>query len=368
MGIDKADIRNIVHYDFPRSLEGYSQEIGRAGRDDLPSKCALYLCSRDWQKRETLCRADLPSKKSIHGLLNELFDRNAAAGKDDVIEANLYHQSKTWDIKVRHFRFTELQCSDFKKMNTLGLLYSQLELRFELLRAITPKYSKYAYKPSFRYHLAVSEVCLIGTAIITNSSVGRTMRVVDVDMISDRLGYPREDVVRKLQDWSDKGYVELKPSGVVNRYRIIRPFPREREDRESLISSIYKQMELREMEDLRKSQEVINLITDGKCFAAALADHFGDKIPGGKCAKCQWCKTGVRVEIDQYDGALDIPIDQNKIKAVLAATPSRDDPRFLAKIAFGISSPRVVTERCGQRNPVFGSMACCNFEVSLFIP
>lgn len=251
-----------------------------------------------------------------------------------------------------------------QKITTLGLLYSQLELRFELLRAITPKYSKYTFKPSFRFDMAMSEDCLISTAIITASGGGKTMRVVDVDLISDRLGCLREEVVRKLQDWSHKGYVELKPSGVVNRYRMMRQFPRQREDREPLISSIYKQMELRETADLRKGQEVINLITDQKCFAAALADHFGDTIPHGKCGKCQWCKTGVRVEMDEDNSSFDIPIDQNKIRAVLAATASRDDPRFLARIAFGISSPRVVTEKCGSRSPVFGSMACCNFEVS----
>lgn len=260
-----------------------------------------------------------------------------------------------------------LQYSDSKKITTLGLLYSQLELRFELLRAITPKYSKYTYKPSSSYHRAVSEDCLLGTAIITASGGGKAMRVVDVDLIGNLSGCPREEVVRKLQGWSDKGYIELKPTGVVNRYRVMQPFPRQTEDRESLISSIYQQMEYRETEDLRRSQEVINLITGRKCFAAALADHFGDKIPGGKCAKCQWCKTGLRVEIDEYNRLMDIPIDQNKIKAVLAATASRDDPRFLTKIAFGISSPRVVAESCGSRNPVFGSMAGCNFEVSLFI-
>jgi superfamily II DNA helicase RecQ len=59
---NKADIRNIA---VPKTLGGYSQEIGCAGHDDLESSCMIYLCSEDIGIMEEWSRADVPSVRSV---------------------------------------------------------------------------------------------------------------------------------------------------------------------------------------------------------------------------------------------------------------------------------------------------------------
>jgi RecQ family ATP-dependent DNA helicase len=105
MGIDKANIRNVVHYDFPSSLEGYSQEIGRAGRDGKESFCMLFLCAEDFHLRESFARGDLPSKQSVRSLIQDVFNKKVSGtGKGMKIEMGLRQISTDHDIKVSLFQ------------------------------------------------------------------------------------------------------------------------------------------------------------------------------------------------------------------------------------------------------------------------
>ncbi|KAL8872558.1 MAG: hypothetical protein Q9198_007189 [Flavoplaca austrocitrina] len=298
---------------------------------------------------EEWSRADVPSLRTVRGLVGELLELHRYAKVGEVIERNLNEESKDWDIR----------------RTALDLLNAQLELRFGLIRAITPKYSDYKYCKTPLFDEYATDYSKVSTMIAKHSRTASKWTSIDVDTVARDAGVPRQEVVRKLQEWNDSGAIELKLSGVINRFKITKTFPQGEAAKHDIITSIYAQTEAREQSDMARVQQVIQYVTANGCLSRELAKHFSDEtsIPSTGCGTCGYCLTKEPVEYlpvgkQQQKGR----INDSKIKAILSATKVRDDARFLARIAFGVSSPRVTAEKLGK-HPVFGSMADCDFEV-----
>lgn len=75
MGLDKADVRGVVHFHLPRTLEDYVQQTGRAGRDGQPAHCHVFLHDDDFIRYHSLAHSDGVGYQSVFRLLCRVFDR-----------------------------------------------------------------------------------------------------------------------------------------------------------------------------------------------------------------------------------------------------------------------------------------------------
>jgi ATP-dependent DNA helicase RecQ len=132
MGIDKKDIRNIIHYNIPQSVEGYYQEIGRAGRDGDKSNCILLFTEGDVNRIKALISADWPNKQKIEDLINHL-------------------KNKTTDLVFAHPKNLEYE-TDIKEIPIRLILH-----RLEEAEAIK-KYSSVIHNFKVKFNKSYSEI------------------------------------------------------------------------------------------------------------------------------------------------------------------------------------------------------------------
>ncbi|MCK6627572.1 MAG: RecQ family ATP-dependent DNA helicase [Anaerolineae bacterium] len=100
MGVDKADVRAVIHYNLPATVEAYYQEAGRAGRDGLPAECLLLFAPDDQGLQEWLINSDTPAYEDLHQLYT-LLTRAANDGEVYAAPHELAASTGLHPVKIR---------------------------------------------------------------------------------------------------------------------------------------------------------------------------------------------------------------------------------------------------------------------------
>jgi ATP-dependent DNA helicase RecQ len=333
MGIDKANIRTVLHYNLPKGPESYAQEIGRAGRDGLPARCELFACAEDVTTLENFAFGDTPTPEAVASLVEEV------TGQGAEFDLSTYDLSQAHDVRPL-------------VVQTL-LTYLELEGTIE---ATGPFYSEYKFKSDRPIRDIIADFDPkrrdFLTRVFDRAKKSRIWSTLDVHEASKTLDEPRSRIVAALGYLEEQGELTVQATGLRVGYRLLRPDV----DRAGLVDRLVGRFLDREARDVDRVRRMLEFAVDPACLTARLTAYFGEEI-GGDCGHCGPCLGRPVGDLPERPRRT-LGKEQREVAESVRAEghPALATPRQLARFLCGLASPATSRAKL-TRDPRFGAFA-----------
>jgi ATP-dependent DNA helicase RecQ len=339
MGIDKSDIRAVYHYNLPKTLENYSQETGRAGRDGKTSVCEMLACADDCIVLENFTFGDTPTPQAIRQLLDHLL----LGGSE--FDVSMYDLSHATDIRplVIETVITNLELDGI--LRPLGTFYASYQFRF-----LQPEPRVLAG------HKAERQAFL--RRLFSVGKRGTKWITLNPDEAAAALEEPRDRIMKALTWLQESGDIELKPSGSRQKYRLSEDA--HRRDPKEITQKMQQLFADRERRDVERLRQVLELAEHRGCLTKWLLNYFGEAMDAdcGTCTSCKEREKGLAMDSPrEIPQSATPPITTEHVAAIHELLrekhPSLRNSRQLARFLCGLTSPATSRERLG-RHASFG--------------
>lgn len=344
MGIDKADIRSVIHFNLPKTLENYQQEIGRAGRDGQPALCELLACADDAVPLENFTLGDTPESSAVEALVQRML------GSGEEFHISRYDISHETDIRplVVETVITYLELEGL--LQPTRVFYESTQVQF--LRAESAVLE--GHTDERRRFL---------TQLFASGRRGRKYLTLELEASVQKLGESRERIVKALSWLEETGAISQKPANIRHGFRLceagVTASPAE------VAARLAQLFARREERDLQRMTGLLEFASASGCITRRLLAHFGEEMADENCGHCHFCRTG---EPASHTALPASPIpsfseeDEENIRSLIFEEHAPlASPRSLTRYLCGLTSPATTRAKLTKR-PEFGRWAAVPFR------